>query len=1011
MKHDLKDSSNNFVALLNRVKKIYQEGASPLSQDDIKRLAQELDTYQLELEIQNEELRKTQEELEQSRMKYANLYDFAPVGYLTIDNKRRIVEANLTAAGMLGVSKETLINKPLADFIMDADQEVPYLCCKKLSTPVERQSCSMRFKKKDGSVFHVQMDCVSRPELDGHSGQFLAVISDITEELAIQEQLLLLRATVTQSDAGVVVIDLNKKILFVNPAFARMHGYEVHEILGKDVSVFHTPDQLKDIETKIAQHLKDGGIFEGEIWHARKDGSVFPGWMTNSILHGNNGRPIGLIGTLRDITAEKETHEKLIASENRYRELFNHLKSGIAVFQAVDNGKDFVFADFNRGGEIIDRRSRTELLGKRITEVYPGVGEFGFLMILRRVWTSGKPEKFPATFYKDEKVSGWRENYVYRLPTGEVVAVYDDVTDRKQAELIIRETAMKYQAVIQTAADAVITVDQEGKIVGWNPAAEKMFGFNEKQILGTPVKRLISEKYRDHHQQLFTSTLAKGGIKEGGRQFKGWGLKANGDEFPADISVNQWHINGMTFCTGVVRDTTEREKMLTEVLAASQQLQEKVDEREALFGSVKDAIVTVDRQMRVVAANRAAAAILGIDPDGDAGQPLEKVLAHCGKACLEVVSTTLKSKASIDEYQVTVRRAGRPEQTLVMNTSPLLDRSGNFAGAVLVARDMSRLASMEKELRERYQFHNLIGKSDQMRRIYDLLEDLVQLDTTVLITGESGTGKGMVAKAIHFGGNRSSKPFVTVNCAALAETLLESELFGHVKGSFTGAVNDRVGRFQMAEGGTLLLDEIGDLPQAIQLKLLRVIEEKTFERVGDSKQLQADVRIIACTNKNLQEKMRQGLFRADLYYRLKVIEILVPPLRERIVDLPLLVEHFCHRFNKKYGKNIRGLDDQAMQLFLQYDWPGNVRELAHALEAAFVTCRTPLISIENLPFEFQRLAASKSRRKADTAADEGQAISQALRKTAGNKAQAARLLGMSRRTIYRKMEKYGLHTK
>jgi transcriptional regulator with PAS, ATPase and Fis domain len=268
---------------------------------------------------------------------------------------------------------------------------------------------------------------------------------------------------------------------------------------------------------------------------------------------------------------------------------------------------------------------------------------------------------------------------------------------------------------------------------------------------------------------------------------------------------------------------------------------------------------------------------------------------------------------------------------------------------------------------------------------------------------ESGTGKELVANALHYGSNRAQQPFVKVNCSALSDSLLESELFGHVKGAFTGAISDKIGRFEMADRGSILLDEIGDISANIQLKLLRVIQEKEFERVGESKPFKVDVRIIATTNRDLKQKVKTNHFREDLYYRLKVVEVTLPPLRERIGDIPLLVDHFCKFFNRRFKKNIEGTSDIANRKLSAFPWPGNVRELEHAIEHAFVLCHDRFIGVEHLPPEVREYDGYQGSNSETGSAIDRQTIIQALERTAGNKAKAARLLGISRKTIYRKL--------
>jgi transcriptional regulator with PAS, ATPase and Fis domain len=363
----------------------------------------------------------------------------------------------------------------------------------------------------------------------------------------------------------------------------------------------------------------------------------------------------------------------------------------------------------------------------------------------------------------------------------------------------------------------------------------------------------------------------------------------------------------------------------------------------------------------------------------------------------------LQTQKEVRAVRVECRHDERKRQMVVLTSSPLKDRFNNFTGAALVIRDITRENDLERELKKRRQFQNIIGESSKMQQVYKLLEDLADSNTTALITGESGTGKELVANALHYSGNRARKPFVKVNCSALSDALLESELFGHVKGAFTGAVQDKMGRFELAHGGSILLDEIGDISPNIQLKLLRVIQEKEFERVGESKPLKVDVRIIATTNRSLKEKVKLNHFREDLYYRLKVVEVDLPSLRERIGDIPLLIDHFCKLFNRRFNKDIEGVSDEVSRTLSAFPWPGNVRELEHAIEHGFVVCHNRYISVEHLPPEIREYSGYPRSTSETKSRINRQTILQALEKTAGNKAKAARLLGISRKTIYRKL--------
>ncbi|MDQ7087537.1 MAG: sigma-54 dependent transcriptional regulator [Acidobacteriota bacterium] len=321
---------------------------------------------------------------------------------------------------------------------------------------------------------------------------------------------------------------------------------------------------------------------------------------------------------------------------------------------------------------------------------------------------------------------------------------------------------------------------------------------------------------------------------------------------------------------------------------------------------------------------------------------------------------------------------------------------------------------LHRELEERYSFRKIIGRSRAMQELFQVVEAVSGTDATVLISGESGTGKELVARAIHYGSSRRQAPFVVINCAALSETLLESELFGHVQGAFTGAVRDKVGRFEMAEGGTVFLDEIGDTSPAMQAKLLRVLQEKTFERVGDARTRKADVRVLAATHRDLRERVAAGCFREDLYYRLAVVPIRVPPLRERRDDIPLLVDHFIAKYAPRYlgerSRAFRGISNRALAMLLEYPWPGNVRELEHAIEYALISAREDRIERAFLPAVIRGVGGPR-RAGGGVASGPGNgaaALVEALERNRWNVGRTARELGISRTTLWRRMKRYGV---
>ncbi|MEW6263831.1 MAG: sigma 54-interacting transcriptional regulator [Thermodesulfobacteriota bacterium] len=366
----------------------------------------------------------------------------------------------------------------------------------------------------------------------------------------------------------------------------------------------------------------------------------------------------------------------------------------------------------------------------------------------------------------------------------------------------------------------------------------------------------------------------------------------------------------------------------------------------------------------------------------------------------------------VDSKRCLVTSKGRLKIHVAKRASVLRDEKGELIGAVETLTDISGVVRSEREidrlrrsLAQEDGFHGLVGTSASLRRIFSLVEDAAGSDVAVMIFGESGTGKELVAQAIHKLSARSSKPLVKVDCVAFNANVLESELFGHTRGAFTGAEKTRIGRFEAADGGCVFLDEIGDVPPAVQVKLLRVLEEKIIERVGDNQPVHVDVRVISATNRDIAKLIAAGLFREDLFYRINVVPIEIPPLRERREDIPLLLRHFVSRLAAKTGKPITGFSSEVMAGLYDYDWPGNVRELKNVVEYAFVVCREGQIQPQHLPRTFTQ--ASPAWTQAEP--DERERLIKALRQAKGNQSQAARILGVSRMTVWKRMKKLGVN--
>ena len=467
-----------------------------------------------------------------------------------------------------------------------------------------------------------------------------------------------------------------------------------------------------------------------------------------------------------------------------------------------------------------------------------------------------------------------------------------------------------------------------------------------------------------------------------------------------------------------------------------------------IVDTLQDGVMVVDPGGKVIALNPAAERLTGYQADELIGQSCRmldctgceiygKGLAE--KWCGLFVKGTVKAKKCL------ITNKEKRTINVIKNATILYDENRNVIGAVETLTDMAALVSQQAEISQLRRtlhmdegFHGLIGKSPVMQNLFELIENVALSDAPVMIGGESGTGKELVARAIHEASDRNEKPFIKVNCSALNENLLESELFGHVKGAYTGAEKTRIGRFEAAHGGTIFLDEIGDISPAIQVKLLRTLEEKEIERVGDHQPIKVDVRVVSATNKNLETLIQQGRFRDDLYFRINVFPIHCPPLKDRLEDIPIIVQNFIRLNNEKSGKKILGMTPEAIEKITAYPWPGNVRELRNAIEYAFVLCPSAGIGVDHLPpkiamapndcvqhpltahqgmegheTELQRTEDKATEKIVKTAptlkpadAAKRAALITALRQTRGNRSATAKLLGVSRVTVWKQIKRF-----
>ncbi len=440
------------------------------------------------------------------------------------------------------------------------------------------------------------------------------------------------------------------------------------------------------------------------------------------------------------------------------------------------------------------------------------------------------------------------------------------------------------------------------------------------------------------------------------------------------------------------------------------------EDLEAILDGLVEGIVTLDDTGAILGINRAACEILETERPAALETKCCDLLGRQLCQSAAGIRQSIRSGEPIRDVQVPVQTNSGKRKVLQFQTTMLPPRAGRPRSSVLLFRDVTEVVSLRENLERRYRLHNLVGKSKPMQEIFELVTEVADSDATVLIEGESGTGKELVARAVHHLGPRSAGPYVAVNCSALAEGVLESELFGHVQGAFTGATRDKRGRFEAAAGGTIFLDEVGDVAPAIQVKLLRVLQQRVIERVGSDEPVPVDIRVIAATNRPLAEMVAEGSFRRDFYYRLRVVPIHLPPLRARRDDLPLLAQHFVERFREETGRNVEGLDPEATALLLDYPWPGNVRELENAIEYAFVKVRGGLIGPEHLPPELRNPFAAMPAASCEDdlpsierrGVPDEDTIRHELHQAGWNIARAARHLRISRTTLYKRISELGI---
>lgn len=557
--------------------------------------------------------------------------------------------------------------------------------------------------------------------------------------------------------------------------------------------------------------------------------------------------------------------------------------------------------------------------------------------------------------------------------------------------------------------DGIVVIAHNKNIIVFNEAASRITGYNENDVLSNSFEMLFDKNTAD--QKYILQSL------EEGLTFSNLSLniidrKANIKNVLASITPIKRDENVLSVVF-VFRDTKEMLSLAEEIQHKTFELIDQKNKLDAIFNSNIEGTFTIDNDWNVTSFNSSAEKITGYKKSEAIGKKCWDIFnsSLCRNGC-HMEQTMQKGKPMIGNELEILNKNGK-KIPIRVNSGILINNKNEKIGAVETFIDISEIKNLSEHLSDIFKYENIVGRNKEIKQIITVLESVSQTDSSVLVTGESGTGKELAARAIHINSPRKTGPFIAVNCSAFVESLIESELFGHEKGSFTGAIKTKIGKFELAKGGTLFLDEIGDLSLSVQTKFLRVLESREFERVGGNKIIKVEARIIAATNKHLSEEISSGRFREDLFYRINVINIHLPPLRERMDDLPLIVNHFIELFNKKFNKEIRQFSSQAFDILMEYEWPGNIRELENVIEHCFVLCNGKIIQVECLPKRLREqkkkiITSSNAIQKNGFKNVERELIISVLEKHNGNRSKAAKELNINPSTLWRKIKKLGI---
>jgi PAS domain S-box-containing protein len=778
----------------------------------------------------------------------------------------------------------------------------------------------------------------------------------------------------TQVEEAIFTVNDHWEVTFFSPALGQLLGLAREEIIGKKcLDIFADSGEGIKLCNLRAPLFSGHGIHNIPLAYRGSDKKNPMVLIVTAIpLPDSKGAMSGAIISIRDAK-----------DPSRFSLILNSIADGVFT---VDH--NFLITSFNRAAEEITGWHPSDAIGKPCSEIFHS-NLCGENCILAQSVQEGKSIINRLVFIKSKSGRTIPININASPlidPEGNVIGGVETFRDATGT--------LEHELTLDSIADGVFTVDRDWRLTQFNKGAEAITGWKREEVIGKPCTEVFHSNVCGENCILGQCVRSGNAISQRSIFIK----SKDGQTIPISISAAP-----LLDPEGNIIGGVETFRDLTAVMTKA-----------LILDSVADGVFTVDRNWKITSFNRAAETITGWRSEGAIGKSCGDVFhsSICGENC--AIAQSLYSGRPVANRSIFIRDIEGKQIPISISAAPLLDHEGNIIGGVETFRDLSEVTELRKQLSKRYTFGQIISKGPAMQRIFNILPEIAHSESNVLILGESGTGKELVARAIHTSSQRNKGPFVAVNCGALPETLLESELFGYKAGAFTDAKQDRQGRFATAEAGTLFLDEIGDIPGALQVKLLRVLQEKVYEPLGSSKPVKSNVRIIAATNRDLLTLVKEGLFREDLFYRLNVVKILLPPLRERMEDIPMLAEHFTKQFSIQQGKDIVGVSDSALGLLMRYNFPGNIRELENIIEYSFILCQGGFIQPEHLPDPFapkengREMEPLSLHQPQSMEEIEKQAIYQALERNQWKRLATCRELQISKDTLRRKIERYGL---